>query len=73
MQRSEIAVAGFEGASNWTWHLRIDDPGVYRWYLNGVVKTKFRASSRMLAESALRRYVENTLHRELRIVECSKG
>ena len=55
-----IAIADLSG-SKWMWHLRIDEIGLYRWYMNGEVATHLRGCTRILAESALHRFVTNSL------------
>jgi hypothetical protein len=37
-----IAIALVEG-SNWNWELKVDDHGLFRWYLDGSVETNLRA------------------------------
>jgi hypothetical protein len=68
-----MAIAELRG-SKWIWHLRIDDIGLYRWYLNGQAATHLRGCTRTLAESALNRFVANSLKSGggLRIVEYSE-
>jgi len=50
---------------NWTWLLRVDDVGLYRWYLRGDKETHIRASTQAGAEAALQRYVKRTFRGEL--------
>lgn len=66
-----IAVASVEGALTWTWELKIDGSGVYRWYLNGDEPTNLGGATQLQAESALRSFVEHSLRDELRITELS--
>jgi len=67
-----IATASVEGQSNWTWSLKVDDFGLYRWYLDGVAETNIRGGTRPNAEYALRRFVEHSLNGKLKITEFRK-
>ena len=62
----EIATAKVKG-SDWCWILRVDDIGLYRWYLGGWIAMNIRGTTRKSAESALARFVQRTLRRELEI------
>ena len=74
-----LAVATLQSSITWTWQLRIDDTGLYRWYLDGTNPTHLRGCTRTQAETALRRFVEHSLRGELEIVyepeqaSCSAG
>jgi len=65
-----IAVALVEGSS-WNWELRVDAVGLFRWYLNGTIETNLRGTTLELAESAVRRFVDNSLRGELRITHVT--
>ena len=64
-----LAVASVKSAINWIWQLRIDENGLYRWYLDGTTPMQLRGCTRSQAESALRRFVEQSLRGDLEIVE----
>ena len=64
-----IASASVEGRSKWQWQLRIDELGLYRWYLDGVAETNIRGGTRDNAEYALRRFVGHSLNGDLKITE----
>jgi hypothetical protein len=66
MQHRAIAVALIEN-SNWTWELKVDDCGLFRWYLDGTVETNLRGCTLTLAEAVLRRFVDHSLRGELKI------
>jgi hypothetical protein len=68
MQHRTIAVALVEG-STWNWELKVDDCGLFRWYLNGNFGTNLRGCTRAQAESALRRFVDGSLRGELKIAD----
>ena len=65
MQRP-IAIAWVE-SSTWSWELRVDGCGLFRWYLNGTIETNLRGDTREQAESAGRRFVNDSLRGELKI------
>jgi hypothetical protein len=65
-QELDIAVAKVKH-SDWEWRLRIDQIGIYRWYLSGRIPTKVKGTTRTAAESALARFVKRTLRDELEI------
>jgi hypothetical protein len=67
-----IATASVDGPSSWTWSLKVDEYGLYRWYLDGVAETNIRGGTRSNAEYALRRFVEHSLTGKLKITESSK-
>jgi hypothetical protein len=62
----DIAIAKVKH-SDWEWRLRIDQIGVYRWYLSGRIPMNVKGTSRKAAESALARFVDRTLRDELDI------
>lgn len=64
-----LAVASLKSAIHWTWQLRVDEHGLYRWYLDGATRTQLRGCTRAQAEDALRRFVENSLRGELEIID----
>jgi len=66
-----IASASVEGQSKWKWELRVDDLGLYRWYLDGVAETNIRGATRRNAESALLRFVRHSLNGRLKITESA--
>jgi hypothetical protein len=66
-----IAEASIEGSSIWTWRLKIDNKGLFRWYLDGYVETNLRGCTVAQAETALRRFTDNSLRGELRIIDAS--
>lgn len=61
-----IAVALVEG-STWSWELKIDNCGLFRWYLDGTVETNLRGCTLEQAESTVRRFVDQSLRGELKI------
>lgn len=63
-----LAVASLKSAINWTWQLRLDENGLYRWYLDGATRTELRGCTRAQAEFALRRFVEQSLRGDLEII-----
>ena len=65
-QPQVIAVASVEG-STWTWDLKVDDSGLFRWYLNGTVETNLRGVNKAHAESMLCRFVNSCLLGDLKI------
>ena len=65
-QQREVAVALVEG-STWSWALKVDSQGLFRWYLNGTVETNLRGCTLHHAESLLRRFVDSSLRGELKI------
>ena len=69
LQNPPIASASVEGQSKWQWQLRIDELGLYRWYLDGVAETNIRGGTRDKAEYALRRFVGHSLNGDLKITE----
>ena len=69
LESPNIATASVEGQSRWTWSLKLDDFGLYRWYLDGVAETNIRGGTRSNAEYALRRFVERSLNGKLKITE----
>jgi hypothetical protein len=44
--------------SDWKWYLRLDDIGLYRWYLSERAAMNIKGTSRSRAESALARFVQ---------------
>jgi hypothetical protein len=64
-----LAEAFIDGSPMWKWTLRIDDLGLFRWYLDEHIATHLRAGSREQAERALRRFVTGSLRGELRITD----
>ncbi len=65
-QQRAIAVALVEG-SIWNWELKLDDYGLFRWFLNGTVETNLRGCTLHHAESKLRRFVDDSLRGDLKI------
>ena len=63
-----LALATLKSAISWTWQLKIDETGLYRWYLDGAMRTQLRGCTRTQAETALRRFVEQSLRGDLEIV-----
>jgi hypothetical protein len=63
-----LALATLNSAITWTWQLKLDENGLYRWYLDGTAPTQLRGCTRTQAEFALRRFVEHSLRGELEIV-----
>ena len=63
-----LAVASLQSAITWTWQLKLDDHGLYRWYLDGTTPTQLRGATFAQAETALRRFVDHSLRGELQIV-----
>jgi len=70
-QKVAMAVASVESDSLWSWHLKVDDYSLFRWYLSGTIKTHLRGCTAEQAEFALRRFVERSLKGELRITYLS--
>ena len=68
-QSLPLAVALVKSTLNWTWQLRIDDNGFYRWYLDGAAATELRGCTRSQADFALRRFVEQSLRCDLEIID----
>jgi len=68
-----LAVASLTSAISWTWQLKVDEAGLYRWYLDGVMRTQLRGCTRTQAEDSLRRFVEHSLRGELEIVDTAEG
>ena len=64
-----LAIASLESAITWTWQLKLDENGHYRWYLDGTTPMQLRGYTREQAETALRRFVEQSLHGDLVIVD----
>jgi hypothetical protein len=68
-QSLPLAFALVKSTINWTWQLKIDDSGLYRWYLDGTAETELRGCTRSQAEYALRRFVDQSLRCHLEIVD----
>ncbi len=66
-QHGAIAVAVVE-SSTWRWELKVDHRGLFRWYLDGTIETNLLGCTVDLAESALRRFVDNSLRGELKVI-----
>lgn len=66
-----IAVALVE-SSTWYWELKVDDCGLFRWYLNGTIETNLRGCTLEQAEFAVRRFVDDSLRGELKITYSNK-
>lgn len=64
-----LAVASLKSAISWTWQLKLDENGLYRWYLDGTTPMQLRGCTRTQAETALRRFVEQSLQGELVITD----
>jgi hypothetical protein len=64
-----LAVASLESAISWTWQLKLDENGLYRWYLDGTTPMQLRGCTRAQAETALRRFVDQSLQGELVIID----
>jgi hypothetical protein len=62
-----LAMASVKSVLTWSWILKVDSRGLFRWYLNGNIETHLRGCSAEQAESALRRFVERSLQGELQI------
>jgi hypothetical protein len=62
-----LAVALIQSDPSWNWKLREDASGLFRWYLDGVWETNLRGVDHLLAESALRRFVDHCIRGELKI------
>jgi hypothetical protein len=69
VQDTVMAIASVESASTWSWLLKIDHSGMFRWYLNGDIETNLRGGTREQAEGALRRFAERSLQGELQITD----
>jgi hypothetical protein len=67
-QSIPLAVGLVKSTINWAWHLRIDNNGLYRWYLDGTAETELRGCTRSQAEYALRRFVDQSLRCHLSIL-----
>jgi|SRR5215472_7219751 len=68
-QTLPLAIASLQSTISWTWQLKIDEAGLYRWYLDGAMRTQLRGCTRTQAEDALRRFVQHSLRGELEIVD----
>jgi hypothetical protein len=68
-QSLPLAIASLKSAISWTWELKLDDTGLYRWYLDGTTPMQLRGCTRSQAETALRRFVEQSLQGELVIID----
>ena len=68
MKHLPIASASIENSS-WKWELRLDEKGLYRWYLNGTVETHLRGCTTEQAVASLRRFVEKSLRGELQLTD----
>lgn len=68
-QSLPLAVASLKSAISWTWQLRIDGNGLYRWYLDGTTPMQLRGCTRAQAETSLRRFVRQSLQGELVIID----
>jgi hypothetical protein len=66
-----IAVALVEG-STWNWELKVDDCGLFRWYLDGTVETNLRGLTPAHAELSLHRFVDESLRGELKIAHSAE-
>jgi hypothetical protein len=66
-----LATATVGTASTWMWHLKIDHLGLFRWYMDGNIQTNLRGSTREHADTALRRFVEQSLGGELQITNLA--
>ena len=67
-----LAVASLESAISWTWELKLDEKGLYRWYLDGATPMQLRGCTRAQAETALRRFVDQSLQGELVIIDTGE-
>jgi hypothetical protein len=67
-----LAEAFIVGSPIWKWTLKIDELGLFRWYLDGHIATYLRAGSREQAERALRRFVGGSLRGELQITDVPR-
>jgi hypothetical protein len=59
-----IAIALIHDGSVWKWHLKIDELGLYRWYLDGKARTELRGATRKSADNALRRFTKKSFRIE---------
>jgi hypothetical protein len=66
MEEGAIAVARVDFSTR-NWILKVDHIGLFRWYLDGAVETNLRGCTVVQAESALRRFVDDSLRVELKI------
>ena len=71
-EETTIATATVGSASTWTWHLKIDHLGLFRWYMDGDIQTNLRGCTREQADTALRRFVEQSLDGELKITNLAR-
>jgi hypothetical protein len=55
-----IATASIQDGSVWKWQLKIDELGLYRWYLDGTGRTELRGPTRKTADNALRRFAKKS-------------
>ena len=72
-QPLHLAVASLKSAISWTWQLKLDENGLYRWYLDGTTPMQLRGCTRAQAETSLRRFVEQSLQGELEIIDTCEG
>ena len=66
MQQRTVAVASVE-SSSLNWELKVEDRGLFRWYLNGTIETNLRGCTLDQAESVLRQFVDGSLRGELKV------
>jgi hypothetical protein len=67
-----IATASVVGDDGWTWYLKIDSAGLYRWYMADNASTGLRGVTRRQADNALRRFIEHSIRGKLKIIERDK-
>jgi hypothetical protein len=71
-QSLPLAVASLKSAISWTWELKVDEKGLYRWYLDGSTPMQLRGCTRAQAETALRRFVDQSLQGDLAIIDIGE-
>jgi hypothetical protein len=67
-----VAIASLKSAISWTWQLKLDENGLYRWYLDGTTPMQLRGCTRAQAVTALRRFVDQSLQGDLVIIDIGE-
>jgi hypothetical protein len=67
-----IATASIHDGSVWRWQLKIDELGLYRWYLDGTGRTELRGATRKSADNALKRFTKKSFCLEPQFSEAQE-
>ena len=67
-----IATALIRDGSMWKWQLKIDELGLYRWYLDGKGRTELRGATRKTADNALKRFTTKSFRIEPQFTDTPK-